>query len=210
MNEWIAKDIATFADELASKSPVPGGGGTSALAGALGAALCSMVGNLTKGKKKYADVQDEVVALMQKAEALQQRLLELVARDAVVFEPLSQAYGLPKETPEEQQHRTQVMEACLKDASGVPLAIMQAAMEGIQLHARMADIGSAIAISDVGVGVSLCRSALQGGALNVAINTRLMKDRGVAEDMDKQVDVLLQAGIPLADEVFTKVWGKLR
>ena len=159
-----------FLDALASKAPVPGGGGASALVGAVGVALGNMVGNLTVGKKKYADVEADIIALDQKAEALQARLTELVAADAEVFEPLSRAYGLPKETEEQRAYKAQVMEQVLDAACAVPMDIMRAVCEAIELHRDYARMGSAIAISDVGVGVAFCKAALQGASLNVFIN----------------------------------------
>ena len=142
-----------FVEELASKAPVPGGGGASALVGAVGAALGNMVGSLTVGKKKYADVQEDILALKARTDKLQAEFLALVERDAEVFEPLSRAYGLPKDTPEQQAEKTRVMEAALKEACAVPLHIMEKCGEAIELHREFAAKGTALAISDVGVGV---------------------------------------------------------
>lgn len=208
--EFSQYTLGAFVTELASAAPVPGGGGASALCGALGAALGNMVGSLTLGKKKYADVQADIVRLKAKADGLQIRLLALIDEDARVFEPLSRAYGLPKDTPEQQAHKTEVMEAALREASSVPFAIMQLCCEAIDLHAEMAKIGSAIAISDVGVGVRFCGAALEGAALNVFINTKLMADRSYAEDLNAQADALLSRHVPLAQRVYEEVAAKLR
>ncbi len=110
-----------FLTQLASSAPVPGGGGGAALAGAIGIALGNMVGSLTVGKKKYADVEADIIALNEKAEKLRNELLDLMEKDAEVFEPLSKAYAIPKDDPK----RSEVMAKVLKDASEVPLAIME-------------------------------------------------------------------------------------
>lgn len=196
---------AEFVNRLASKDPVPGGGGTSALAGALGVALGNMVGSLTVGKKKYADVQEDILALKAKADKLQAELLNLVERDAEVFEPLSRAYGLPKDSPQELAERTKVMEAALKNAYSVPLLIMEKCGEAVELHREFAAKGTALAISDVGVGVALCKAALQGASLNVFINTKAMTDRAEAERANARAEELLDKYTDLADEIYSAV-----
>jgi len=210
MKQFSEMTCTEFTDALASSAPVPGGGGASALTGALGAALCNMVGSLTLGKKKYADVQEEILRLKDRADDLQTRMLALIGEDAKAFEPLSRAYGLPKDTPEQQAHKAEVMEAALREASAVPLAVMRLCCEAIDLHAEMARIGSAIAISDVGVGVRFCGAALEGAALNVFINTKLMKDRVYADGLNAQADHLLARYVPLAQSVYADVAARLR
>lgn len=200
---------AEFTERLASREAVPGGGGASALAGALGTALGNMVGSLTLGKKKYADVQDDIVALKAKADTLQERLLGLVQKDAEVFEPLSRAYGLPKETDAQKQHKAVVMEAALKQAAAVPVEIMECCCEAILLHRDFGAKGSAIAISDVGVGVALCRAALQGASLNVFINTKVMLDRTEADKLDAKAEAMLNEYLPMADEIYEAVYRRL-
>jgi len=199
-----------FIEVLASKAPVPGGGGASALVGAVGMALGSMVGSLTVGKPKFADVEAEVTELMEQAEALQLKLLELVKRDAEVFEPLSQAYGMPTATEEQKAEKARVMEDCLQSCCSVPLEIMQCCAEAIDLHEQFAEKGTAIAISDVGCGVICCKSALQSASLNVFINTKWMEDRGKAESINAQADQLLRDYLPKADLIFDDVARRFR
>ena len=127
-----------FVEVLGSKAPVPGGGGASALVGAVGTALGNMVGALTVGKKKYADVEEEMKELMAKATTLQDELLHLIERDAEVFEPLSKAYGMPRETEEEKAEKARVMEIVLKDACSVPMEIMEKCCEAIDLIVEFA------------------------------------------------------------------------
>ena len=193
-----------FLDALASKAPTPGGGGASALAGALGAALCTMVGNYTVGKKKYADVEEDVKALMAKAENIRARLLAQVDADAAAFEPLSRAYAIPKDDPT----RGEVMEQCLRDAAAAPMAILRLCCQAIDLHREMLDKGSVMMLSDVGTGVVLCWGALYGAALNVKVNTKSMADRAYAEAMNNQVDELVNRYWKVAEQVYEAVMGR--
>ena len=184
-----------FVDVLGSKAPVPGGGGASALVGAVGTALGNMVGALTVGKKKYADVEEEMKELMAKATTLQDELLHLIERDAEVFEPLSKAYGMPRETEEEKAEKARVMEIVLKDACSVPMEIMEKCCE---------------AISDAGVGAAFCKAALEGASLNVYINTKSMKNREYAEELNRKCDEMLAVYTVKADEIFRNVLGRLK
>ena len=193
-----------FLDALASKAPTPGGGGASALAGALGAALCTMVGNYTVGKKKYADVEEDVKALMARAEDIRARLLAQVDADAAAFEPLSRAYAIPKDDPT----RGEVMERCLRDAAAAPMEILRLCCQAIDLHREMLDKGSVMMLSDVGTGVVLCRGALYGAALNVKVNTKSMADRAYAEAMNNQVDELVNRYWKVAEQVYEAVMGR--
>lgn len=199
-----------FVEVLASKAPVPGGGGASALVGAIGTALCNMVGSLTVGKKKYAAVEAEISGLMEKATELQNALLELIEKDAEVFEPLSRAYGLPKETEEERAEKARVMEGCLRDACSVPMDIMRRCCEIIDLIGVFAEKGSVLAVSDAGVAAACCKGALKGASLNVYINTKSMKNREYAEELNKECDGMLAKYGPMADEIFDSVLAKLR
>ena len=199
-----------FVEVLGSKAPVPGGGGASALVGAVGTALGNMVGALTVGKKKYADVEEEMKELMAKATTLQDELLHLIERDAEVFEPLSKAYGMPRETEEEKAEKARVMEIVLKDACSVPMEIMEKCCEAIDLIVEFAAKGSALAISDAGVGAAFCKAALEGASLNVYINTKSMKNREYAEELKKKCDEMLAVYTVKADEIFQNVLGRLK
>ena len=199
-----------FVEVLASKAPVPGGGGASALVGAIGTALGNMVGSLTVGKKKYADVEEEMWILKGRADQLQKDLLQLVDRDAQVFEPLSAAYGLPRETQEQIDYRTRVMETALKEACLVPLEIMEKCCEAIDLIQEFAAMGSRLAISDAGVGAAFCKAALQGASLNVYINTKSMKDRESAKELNEKCDAMLEKYCKAADDIFSGVLSILR
>ena len=198
--------VRAFTDELAAKVSVPGGGGASALVGALASALGSMVGNFTLGKKKYADVEPEIIRLMDKAAELQNKLLACIDKDAEGFEPLSRAYGLPKDAP----GRDETLEKCLRDAAAVPFEIAELAAEVIAVQEEFAKKGSKLMVSDAGCGAAFARAALEGAVLNVRVNTKLMKDREYATDLDARVDELLAAGRRDADAVYTFVLDGLK
>ena len=198
--------IRDFTDELASKAAVPGGGGASALVAALGAALGTMVGNLTVGKKKYADVEADIVLLMEQAEMLRNELLQAVDDDAKGFEPLSRAYSIPKDDPD----RDEIMESCLCDAAAVPMKILRLSAKVIELQRDFAEKGSALAVSDAGTGVVFCWAALYGAALNVKINTKMMKNRECAEEMNAEVSELMEKYWKLADEVYEGVFERMK
>jgi formiminotetrahydrofolate cyclodeaminase len=167
------------------------------------------VGNLTVGKKKYADVEDEVKSLIAKGEKVIADLNLLVDKDAEEFEPLSKAYGLPKDTPEQAKFKAETLEKCSKNACGVPLEIMRKAFEGIKIHQRMGDIGTLIAISDVGCGVAFLKAALISAQLNVIINLNTIKDQTFVDTVTEEMNRLLNEGSTIADETLTRVLDKL-
>lgn len=193
--------IPEFAAVLASKEPVPGGGGASALMGALGAALASMVCNLTIGKKKYAEFEETNNKILDEANKLRGELLDLIDADAEAFFPLSKAYGIPKDDPT----RESVMEEALKGASQAPMGMMRIAARCIELHHELMRTGSALVISDVGVGVECCRAAVKGASLNVFINAKDIKDRAYADAMTAEAKALIEKSNQLADEIFSNV-----
>lgn len=188
--------IDDFLSQLASSAPVPGGGGVSALVAALGIGLGDMVACLTIGKKKYADYEQDLIEIKSRAERLERELLDLIQADADVFEPLSKAY---KVGPGE------VMEEALKEASRVPLKIIEKCGEVIDLHADLLIKGSKLLLSDVGAGVILSKAAMQAASLSVYINTSSMQDKDYAEATNARAESFLEKYQPLADEIFAKV-----
>ena len=197
--------IQDFLDVLSSKEPVPGGGGASALCGAVGNALGQMVANLTVGKKKYAEVEPEVKEHLEKMVKLQAEFTALADDDAKVFAPLAKAYSLPSETEEQKAYKAEVMETNLLAASAVPLQIMEKSMQMLTIRDRLADIGSRMAVSDVGVAVQSTRAALLGAAMNVYINTKSMKDRNKAEELNNSANKMIEEGSRQADRIYDKV-----
>ena len=208
--DFSAISSREFVEVLASKAPIPGGGGASALVGAIGTALGNMVGSLTVGKKKYAAVEAEMYVLKAKCDALQKELLSLIEQDANVFAPLAKAYGLPRETAEEKAEKARVMEMVLKEACAVPIEIMEKCCEAIELMVEFAAKGSLLAISDAGVGAVLCKAGLEGASLNVYINTKAMADRTYAAELNARADAMLAHYPSIADEVFQTVQARLK
>ena len=204
------KTIEGFLEVLSSREPVPGGGGASALAGALGNALGQMVANLTIGKKKYADVEEEMKDLNGQLEALKAEFLHLADEDAQVFAPLAQCYSLPSLTEEEKAYKERVMEERLLDASFVPLEIMEHAVAMLGILEILGDKGSRLAVSDVGVGVQFIRASLLGAVMNVYINTKSMKNREKAEELNARAGQLIEEGTAWADRIYAKVLDQLR
>ena len=202
--------IGGWGDALASKAPVPGGGGASALCGSLAAALGQMVANLTIGKKKYAQVEDEIKELAERMKGIQGQFTALADQDAKVFAPLAKCYSLPSGTEEEKAYKAEVMEARLLDASLVPMEIMEKASEMLEIMDILADKGSRMAVSDVGVGVQFIRTALLGAVMNVYINTKSMKNREKAEEMNEKAERLIKEGTEAADRIYQKVLEQLR
>lgn len=202
--------INDFVTTLSSKAPVPGGGGASAVSGALAAALGSMVANLTIGKKKYADVEEQMQTLLGQAEALREEFLSLSDADEEVFTPLAAAYGLPSGTDEEKAEKARVLEKNLLAASLVPMKIMEKSVEVMDILEVMAKKGSRLAVSDAGVGIQFARTALLGAVMNVYINTKSMKNREKAEELNARADALVAEGTRRADEIYGIVTEAIR
>ncbi|MGF0018480.1 cyclodeaminase/cyclohydrolase family protein [Sporofaciens sp. SGI.106] len=206
----LEQKTTDFLEVLSSAAPVPGGGGASAAVGAFSSALGMMVANLTIGKKKYADVEEEIIEVKEQLQNLQKELIDLTDKDAEAFEPLSKAYGLPKDTPEQKEEKERVMEKALYEASIVPLQIMKTVAKVMELLETLGEKGSKIAISDVGVAVLFARAALEGASLNVYINTRLMKDREQAERLNKESDDMIEEARRMQEKIYAGVLGKIR
>lgn len=206
----MEQDIKKYVDKLASKSPTPGGGGVSALCAGLGSALASMVCNLTIGKPKYAQYEEELNEILCEAQALYNKCLALAEEDEIAFEPLSKAYSLKSNTEDEKHYKETVMEKALLAAADVPLRSAQAAYDAILLHEKLIKKGSKLVISDVGVGVQMAKAALMGAFLNVKINTKMMTDRSVASKIDEKASELVKNGQIIADKVYDAVMQMLK
>lgn len=201
--------LRDFVEALASPDPVPGGGGASAVVGALAVALGEMDANLTVGKERYADVRGRVEDVIVEARGLRADLLDLADRDAEAFMPVSRAYALPRDTPEERAARASALEVALRGACEAPLEVMERVSSVIGIEAELADIGSRLALSDAGVGAELCEAALRSASLNVLVNTRMMSDRERAAALNARAEGLLESGCARARAVYEKVRGEL-
>ena len=199
--DYTTKSCREFVTVLASNEPAPGGGGASALVAAVGTALGNMVGSLTVGKKKYADVEAEIIALQKKCDALQAELLDQVPADAEGFVPLARAYGIPKDDPD----RPRIMEEATIIACQLPMHIMELCCEAIDAIEVFAEKGSRLAVSDAGCGAVIVKAALQAASLNVFINTKTLQNRTLAEEMNAKCLEMLDAYGKKADGIFETV-----
>jgi methenyltetrahydrofolate cyclohydrolase len=201
--------IDNFLDALASQSATPGGGSAAAIIGAMGAALVSMVCNLTIGKKKYADVEGEMKEVRAKAEALRHKLTGMIEDDVKAFDQVMDAYGMAKETDAEKAAREKAIQAALKQATEVPLRCCHAAREVIDLAAIASDKGNLNVISDAGVGVLAAYAALRSAALNVFTNAKIITDKAFAEAKVKELEKLLAGAEAATEKAYAVVKGKL-
>ncbi len=201
--------IEKFLDALASQSATPGGGSAAAILGAMGAALVSMVCNLTIGKKKYADVEGEMKDVLRKAEAVRRRLTGMIQDDVKAFDMVMGAYGMPKETDAEKAAREKAIQAALKQATEVPLACAHAAREVIDLAAIASAKGNLNVISDAGVGVLAGYAALRSAALNVFTNARMITDKTFAEAKLNELNELMAGAEGATEKAYGVVKGKV-
>lgn len=193
-----------FVEVLASSEPVPGGGGAAALVGAIGTALGDMVGSLTVGKKRYADVEDEILSLKAKCAELERTLLDQVEADAEGFRPLAKAYGIPKDDPD----RERILEEATVKACEVPMRIMELCCEALETVGIFAEKGSRLTLSDAGCGAVCLKAALEAASLNVFINTKSLKDRAEAARINGKCEEMLVKYTAMADGIYSEVRGK--
>ncbi|MCH8079922.1 MAG: cyclodeaminase/cyclohydrolase family protein [Proteobacteria bacterium] len=203
------KSLQVFLDELASSAPTPGGGSGAAIMGAMGAALVSMVCNLTVGKKGYEEVEDHLKDVLKQAEALRDRLTDMIRADVEVFDRLMASYGLPKETDEEKSVRSEEIQASLKEATDVPLNCARACAEAIELCRDAAEKGNLNVISDAGVAVVAADAAMKSAALNVYINVGSIKDKAFAEERSTELEKILKGADGQTSEIYELVKSKL-
>lgn len=201
--------IEEYLQALSSKAPVPGGGGTSALGGALGIALAGMVESLTMGKKRYAQYEEDIRRLHTQSQSLQEEFRAFIGRDAEAFEPLSRAYRMPKETREQREEREQAVESAVVEAARVPMEIARKAADSIQVLEELLEKGSVLALSDTGAAAAFLRASLSGAVLNVYINTKQMKDREMAQEMNREAMRLQEEGCKRLDRIYREVMERL-
>ncbi len=202
--------INEFIEKLGSKDAVPGGGGAAALTASLGISLCKMAANLTVGKKKFADVEAEMYEIIAECDKLSAEFVGLIQKDADGFLPLSKAYGLPTETEEQKKYKEETLERELVHAAAVPFEIMEKCARAIELSAIVAEKGSKLVVSDAACAINTCMSALKCASLNVYINTKYMKDRDKASELNQKADNLITNSSILAENVFSGVLKSLK
>ena len=199
--DMTQKSCREFMEKLASGDPTPGGGGAAALVGAAGVALGQMVTNLTIGRKKYAEVEEEMLAIRAELDALRCTLLDLVEADEKAFAPLAAAYAIPKEQPD----RGEILEQATLEACKPPLAMMETMAKALDLVSVVAEKGSRLAVSDAGCAAAMLRGAMESASLNVFINTKSLLDRETAAALNEKTNNLLATCCPLAENIFETV-----
>ena len=204
------KKMNNFLEELASNSPTPGGGSVAALAGALGAALISMVGNLTIGKKKYEDVEEDIKRIISSSEKLRYELSQLIEEDVKVFNNFMATYKMPKGTEDEKKIRTEKIQASLIKAAKVPLRVAYKCLDVLNLSKEVAENGNINVISDAGVAVLMAEAALGSAILNVKINVRMIKDEKVKGELFSSIEEILLKEKGQKEKVLEIVEEKIR
>lgn len=209
MSEIKEKSVELFLEELASRQATPGGGSAAAVMGAQSAALISMVCNLTIGKPKYAEVEEDMRLLLSQSEALRTELTGMIKADVDVFDRLMATYGLPKETDEEKAVRSTRIQEVLKEATIVPLDCAKACAKSINLSRVAAEKGNLGVISDAGVAVMAAYGALKSAALNVYINAGSIKDKTFANEKLAELERIMSGAEAETEAIYQIVKGKL-
>ncbi len=199
------KTMEDFIKELSSDAPIPGGGGASALIGAIGLALCAMVANITTRRQKGFQEELDMSSLLERTTNCTKRLLELIQKDGEAFEPLSRAYRLPVEAPD----RELIMEKALIEAATVPLELLEEVGQSIDILEELFEKGAKLVISDVAVAASSCKSAMEGAIMNVYCNTRSMKNREYALLLNDRAEQLFNEGVGRCNIIYQKVKEEL-
>lgn len=198
-----------FTDQLSSKAPVPGGGGVAALVGALGTALGGMVCSLTSGKKKYAQYEDDIQRILARTNELQHQLLELIDKDAENFYPLSQAYGLPKDTEEQKKEKEETLQKCYKVAIQGPVEIMRLCHETVALLDELVEKGSKLAISDDACGAILVKASMQSAWINVVVNLNCIKDEEFKTSLRSELVPMMERDVGICDRIHGQILERL-
>ena len=209
MTEIKDTPIEPFLDQLASSAATPGGGSAAAILGGMGAALVSMVCNLTIGKKKYADVEGDMKEVLSKAEDLRHRMTAMIQDDVRAFDTVMGAYGMPKETDADKDARNAAIQDALKQATDVPIRCCRLAREVIDLALTASEKGNLNVISDAGVGVLSAHAALRSAALNVYINAKMISDKSFVDAKLGELESLLDGAEATTEKAYDIVKGKV-
>lgn len=191
----------SFIEKLSSKEPIPGGGGAAAFVCALSTALSNMVCNLTKGKKKYEDVQEEIENISQRLDVLQERLIFFIEEDAKVFYPLSKAYSIKATTEAEIEKKEELLETLLYNAAACPLNLMETTLEVFHILERLATICSRLVLSDVGVASYFAYASIRSASLNVFINTKFMKNKENVKVMNEKAFTFINEAKTIEEKI---------
>lgn len=205
----LNKSLQNFIDEISSSSPTPGGGSVSAFCGVLGTSLGLMVCNLTIGKKKYEQVQDEILDIKNKLENLKEKFIELYDKDAQAFNKVMDAFKLPKESEEEKSKRTEAIENATISATEVPIEVIKTSLDTLNLLIRLSEIGNQNSLSDAGVAIQLIKTCAEGAMMNVLINTKSLNDRDRAMHLVLSAAQILTEVEKKSDETLNSIKKKL-
>jgi len=206
---YVDKTVSEYVGTVAAREPVPGGGSVASLAGALGAALTTMVCVFTAGNPKYAEHEQKVNEIAAKAEPLRATLMDLVDKDIAVYSEVTAAFKLPRATAEDKAARQRAIQEALVHAAAVPLAIAKAAREVALLNRELVDIGNPNLVSDVGVSALLAEACLRGAALNVEINAAGIKDEATAAGLRSFLAEALPEVQAITEEVMSKTRAQI-
>ena len=201
--------VSSFLDTLASNSPAPGGGSVAALAGALGAALTSMVCHLTIGKKKYAGVEDEIKHILQSSEKLREQFTKLIDTDTEAFNKVMEAYAFPKESDAQKAVRNAAIQGATKEAALVPLEVMKHIIDALALTKVVAEKGNTNSVSDAGVSALMLHAAAESAALNVQINLQGITDTDFVGWKTDELASILRTSKAASEEILQIVRSKI-
>ncbi len=201
MNDLMRLSCEEFLEKLASKEPVPGGGGAAALGGAIGAALAAMVANLTVGKEKFLDVERKMLKVFTDAETLRKELLQLVQDDATVFRTFMDCYKMPQVTEKEKKMRTEKIQEAAQKATEIPLQIAEKSLAVLFLAEEAAELGNPAVVTDAAIAALMSRAAVRSAVYNVKINLNLLRDKDYCEIVRRRLFALEQK----AEQIETRV-----
>ncbi len=204
------KPVYELLDELSSPSPAPGGGSVAALAGALGSALTSMVCNLTIGKKKYIDVEENFKNILEQSETLRAQFTELIEKDTTVFNKVMEAFSLPKDNDEQKALRSAAIQSATKEATLVPLEVMKHCIDALALTKAVAETGNINSVSDAGVSAIMLTAAAESAELNVLINLKSITNTEFVGWKSEEVKTIMKTiknmNVDITRIVKEKIW----
>jgi formiminotetrahydrofolate cyclodeaminase len=205
----LTKSLKNYLEELSSNSPTPGGGNVSALSGSLACNLGIMVCNLTIGKKKYADVEEEMKAIKTNLETLSVSFLELAAKDNLAFNKVMEAYKLPKESEDQKRLRSEKIEEATLAAAVVPSEVIATARKALPYIQKAAEKGNQNSVSDAGVALSLLSTAAEGAFLNVVINCTSLANKTVGREFMKKSEIIYDEVKNMSGSLITIIKSRL-
>lgn len=206
---YINNSMKEFAGDLGAKKSMPGGGSAAAYAATMANSLAMMVANFTLGKKKYADYEEDIVRILDRAQKMSEDVMSLVDKDIEAFLPLSNCYKMQANTEEEKKAKALEMEKCLRGAAMVPMEILDISKDILDLHEELLIQGSVMLLSDVGVGAEMVRVAAKSAYININVNTKYMKDRDYADKAVLKYADLLKVIEDKCDRIYSEVMNRL-